>query len=221
MAVVADAVPSPIAPNSLARKTRFPSGCCAAPAPPTQSGSDMPGGSASRDGLKAPASTTAASRPAAIARRWAARTIGEDNAGLGESVARREVTRSGYADGQKTGCRRRPPAWRTCSRAARSARFVFSILVKNLGQWETDRTVVGVGGHDVAHVAPPPAADFRLGDRLPPGIVLYLHVGEKVPGSLVMEDRVVVRSVRAQHFGKVGPDRIVAPAILAGLAGID
>ena len=42
------------------------------------------------------------------------------------------------------------------------------------------RRVVGVAGHDIAHVLPPLLAFRRLGDSLPEGFVLYRDMGKEL-----------------------------------------
>ena len=42
------------------------------------------------------------------------------------------------------------------------------------------RRVVGVAGHDIAHVLPPLLAFRRLGDSLPEGFVFYRDMGKEL-----------------------------------------
>ena len=42
------------------------------------------------------------------------------------------------------------------------------------------RRVVGVGGHDIAHMLPPLLAYGGLGDSLPEGFVFYRDMGKEL-----------------------------------------
>ena len=55
--------------------------------------------------------------------------------------------------------------------------------------------VVGVGGHDITHMAPPLLAFGGLGNGLPPRLVLNLRISEQLAGLGMEEDGVVVDPV--------------------------
>ena len=90
--------------------------------------------------------------------------------------------------------------------------------MKHVPQLARDRAVIGIGRHDVAHVAPPALAFGHLRDRLPARLVLDLHVTKQLPGFRMQEDRVVVHAVGFQHTLEFRPDGAMAPLIFDLLA---
>ena len=55
-----------------------------------------------------------------------------------------------------------------------------------LAQLGHPRAVVGIGGHDLAHVRPPPTAGRGFGDGVPALLVFQLDVPEQLPRLLVI-----------------------------------
>src|SRR5439155_2072706 len=86
--------------------------------------------------------------------------------------------------------------------------------VEDLVQRGGDRGVVGVGGHQLAHVLPPVLADVGARDGGPLGFVFDLDVGEKLAALGVQEDRVVVHAVRFERLFQFRPDGAMTMLIL-------
>jgi hypothetical protein len=98
--------------------------------------------------------------------------------------------------------------------------FVASINMENLPKRDGFRAVVGIRGHDVAHVLPPFLADGCLGDGVPARFILNLGVGEKLPGFGMKKDGVIVDTVLFEDSFQFRPDGPVTFLVFGFLAGI-
>jgi len=81
--------------------------------------------------------------------------------------------------------------------------------------------MVRVGGHDVAHMAPPLLAFRGLGDGLPLGFVLDLCIGEQLMGLRMEKDGVVMCPVLLEDGFQIRPDRIVAFFVLLFFSSVN
>lgn len=96
-----------------------------------------------------------------------------------------------------------------------------SAEVENLAKQRGCRTVIRMYCHELAHVGPPAAADFRLCNRFPPGLVFDLCVGEELMRLRVEENRVRAYTVCGENALKLRPDRVVPPLVFGFNAGME
>ena len=92
--------------------------------------------------------------------------------------------------------------------------------MKHFAELGGDRAIVGMGGHDFAHVGPPALADFGAGDGFPLCGVGEFDVGKELAGFGMEEDRVGADAVFDQGAFKFGPDGAVAAFVFGLGAGI-
>jgi hypothetical protein len=92
--------------------------------------------------------------------------------------------------------------------------------VKNFAEFGGDGAVVGMGGHDFAHMGPPALADFGAGDGFPLGGAGEFDVGEELTGFGMEEDGVGADAVVEQGAFEFRPDGTMATFVFGFDPGI-
>jgi hypothetical protein len=69
---------------------------------------------------------------------------------------------------------------------------------------------VGVGGHEISHIFPPPLTHLGFGNVCPPLLIFDLDIGKQLSGSQDEENGVVVNAMGFKRILEFPPDRVVA-----------
>ncbi len=107
---------------------------------------------------------------------------------------------------------------RHVTRSTRTRHFVarrqLYLNMKNLPQLPCPRTIIRVARHQLLQVRPPPPANLRPPNRLPPRLILDHHIPKQLPRLHQQKNRIILHPMLLQHRLQLRPDRIMPPRIL-------
>ncbi len=93
--------------------------------------------------------------------------------------------------------------------------------MEHLAEFGGDGAVIGLGGHEFAHVEPPTLADFGAGDGFPLGGAGEFDVGEELAGFRMKKDGVGADAVIEERLFQFGPDGAMTAFVFGFRAGMD